>query len=272
VLVAEFGSRYNGIQDMYSDKDLLIVGTEWSNITEYSLRYELSGYSVSPFLESRALYLSSQGSLFFKHIINESSVICDKHKFLKKIKNTWEPRHNYNSEIESNIELLELLKYKPKTIHSLNFVNDLLIISIRNILIRKIAEQGQYVFGWDQIFKTSVRLGFLKERDIEVLKISKKLKNAYRSNVYLNISGSFIDEVLNIGSYILNQKLKIGRENEKQVLKSPETYQENSYKQLRALEFLCSHYSFDKSLSGYIKLIKKPNYTCSTKSLTSAST
>jgi hypothetical protein len=272
VLIAEFGSKHNGVQDFFSDKDMLIVGQNWLEISEQTKIYEAYGYSVSAFTDQKANFLSSQGSLFFKHIIDESRVLYDDPSTRQNIKEKWAPRINYNSEIESNIDLLELLKYRPNTMHMLNFINDLIIVSIRNILIRKIAEYGKYVFGWDQIFSISLKLSFLKEQDIKILKSSKKIKNAYRASVYTQIPILFLEELLNIASRVFKQKLKIGKECEKSILRSPEEYQDNSYKQLRALELLCSHYSFDKSLSGYIELIKKPNYACSRKALSSAST
>ena len=75
-------------------------------------------------------------------------MVSDENNFKSKIFNSWVPRDHYNDEIESNLALLEIFKSIPNNKYAQNLINDILIISIRNILIRRIAEYGEYVFGW----------------------------------------------------------------------------------------------------------------------------
>ncbi|MGE6189086.1 hypothetical protein ACLHZ7_20565, partial [Aeromonas salmonicida] len=166
MLIAEFGSKHNGLHNVYSDKDLLIISDDWEQIKKAANHYTNCGFSISTFHLDRALYLTKKGSLFFKHIIDESVVLYDGNKHLNSISHHWNARSNYNDEIESNLELLEILNYAPKCKYSNNYIADILIISIRNILIRKIASHGIYVFDWMGISKNALSLRYISLCDI----------------------------------------------------------------------------------------------------------
>lgn len=268
MLIAEFGSRHNGKRQLNSDRDLLIVGSNWQEISSAKKQYLSRGYSISCFKNDKAEYLSRHGSLFFKHIIDECVVLSDKDNLKDNISSLWSPRNNYQEEIESNLDLLELFKSTPNNKYSHNFINDLLIISIRNILIRRLAEQGEYVFGWENIFIKAIKHGLITNNDACYLKISRQLKNAYRESLFYAIDNSFIATLLEISSKVFKVKIKLGKENKKEILGFPDYYKDGTYMQLRALELMCSYYSFDKSLASYIELVKNPSYSCSTNALT----
>lgn len=268
MLIVEFGSKHNGRRDLYSDRDLLIVGNDWEKISSLERHYKSYGYSISCFKKDKAEYLSGKGSLFFKHIIDEGVVVSDENNFKTETFNSWVPRDHYNDEIESNLALLEVFKSIPNNKYAQNFINDILIISIRNILIRRIAEYGEYVFGWENIFEKSKEYCLLPSDAIPVLMASRKLKNSYRANVIKSIEHNFISNILEISSKLFGLNIKLGKENKKEILNLPGNYQDGSYIQLRAVELLCSYYSFDSSLSNYIEMVRKPNYSCATKAIT----
>ncbi|MEE9704904.1 hypothetical protein [Aeromonas veronii] len=267
MLIAEFGSKHNGLHNLYSDKDLLIISDNWKNIKQAAKLYNDHGFSISTFHLDRALYLTKKGSLFFKHIIDESVVLYDNSQIFNSISHNWNARENYNNEIESNLELLEILNYAPKCKYANNYLADILIISIRNILIRKIASHGIYVFDWTGISKHALSLCYISLYDIKLILYSRNLKNRYRTGHYDNIPLSVIEQLVSLTCRISNNRISYRFVNDRQVLSMPEQLGDGSYKQLRALEALCCLYSFDPKMGKYINLIKKPNYSCSTNAI-----
>lgn len=266
MLIVEFGSRLNGRARAFSDKDLLIIGDDWQKINQKAAMF--SGYSITKFKHDKANYLSANGSLFFKHVIDEGKVISDTENLMSILQNNWQPRLNYNNEIFSNIDLLEILKIVPKNRWSNMFTLDLLIITIRNILIRKLASEGIYSFGWESIFINSMQLKYLSEKDIPLLLYARILKNKYRSFSNTIINEHIIGLLLNITSRLTNTAHKVGYGNEKQLLQSLNGYKSGSYKELRVIELFCLNREYSGELINYKQLISNPNYSCSTKALT----
>lgn len=267
MLIAEFGSKHNGLHNLYSDKDLLIVSDNWGSIKQAVNHYSNFGFSISTFHLDRALYLTKKGSLFFKHIINESVVLSDNNQVFNSISQNWNARDNYTDEIESNLELLEIINYAPKCRYSNNYLADILIISIRNILIRKIASHGIYVFDWIGISRNALFLRYISLFDIDLILYSRHLKNRYRAGCYDDVPLCVIDSLVSLMSRISNNKMAYRFVEDRQILLMPERFSDGSYKQLRAIEALCCLYSFDPKMKRYIETVKNPNYFCATNAI-----
>lgn len=268
MLIAEFGSKHNGSTSRYSDRDLLIVSNDWNRIKYNKSYYESLGFSVTSFHTSKALYLAKEGSLFFKHIIDQSHVISDHSCILGALYNNWTPKKDYEHEIESNIDLLELINYLPKSKYYANYTVDLVIISIRNILIRMLAKTGKYVFDWENLAKTAFKYGYISYNDMALITHARGIKNRYRSGVYDAISDHVVNGLISILNSIQNKKMKVRFITHKQILSLPDQFNNGSYKQLKALEAICCLYSYSPSMKQYMKLVKDPNYTCGAKALT----
>lgn len=266
MLIVEFGSRLNGRARQFSDKDLLIIGDDWHQINHEA--NILNGYSITKFKEDKATYLSKGGSLFFKHIIDEGRVISDTKNKIATLGSIWKPKSNYRDEIYSNIDLLEVLKLIPRNRWANMFILDLLVITIRNILIRKLANEGIYSFGWESIFRNAIKVKLLSEKDIPLLFYARIQKNKYRTFFNSRIHDHIIDLLLKITSRLANTPIKIGYGTEKQLLNSLNDYKGGSYKELRAIELLCINREYSGELMRYKRLISDPNYSCSTKALT----
>lgn len=266
MLIVEFGSRLNGRTRAFSDKDLLIIGDDWHQISQKNAI--LADYSITNFKVDKATYLSKNGSLFFKHIIDEGRVILDTENTMSTLEKIWQPRTSYDNEIYSNIDLLEVLKLIPKNRWANMFTLDLLIITIRNVLIRKLANEGIYSFGWEEIFSNAIKLKFLSEKDVPLLLYARIQKNKYRTLSNTIIHDHIIQLLLNITSRLTSTTLKVGYGNEKQLLQSLNGYRNGSYKELRTIELFCLNREYSGQLINYRKLISNPNYSCSTKALT----
>lgn len=261
MIAIEYGSRHNGVSSRYSDRDLLLIHNDWLYTKGEKRKYQLLGYDVTVMNEQKAIYLATAGSLFLKHIIDEGKVISGDFDIYDKVSFLWKAKNDYQYEIESNIEVLELLGMLPGNKFSLLFANDLLITSIRNISIRKFAAQGIYVFAWEEIFKQLYYHGWINQAEIRMLLLSRKLKNAYRLKMYYDVEFSHISALIDILKKITKFDSRLRFCNRKStILGLPDKFSERSYKQLRAYEVVCSFYHFRADITHVANMVANPSY------------
>lgn len=261
MIAIEYGSRHNGILSCYSDRDLLLIYNSWKYTKEDKKRYQLLGYDVTVMSEKKAIYLANTGSLFLKHVIDEGKVIAGDVDIYEKVRSLWQAKNDYQYEIESNIDIIELLYFLPENKYSLLFVNDLLITSIRNISIRRFAAEGVYIFAWEEIFKWLCLHGLINKKEVRILLYSRKLKNAYRLKMYYEVELSFINALIEIAKKIIKFNGRLRFCNHKStILSLPDKFQERSYKQLRAYEVVCSFYQFRKDIMDIANMVSNPSY------------
>lgn len=258
--VIEFGSRRHGCNDFLSDKDVYLLCGPNDDISQEKGKLERQGYSVTVSSKERAEYLSAKGSLFIHHVFFEGLVTEGSDEDRIKIQNIWCSAPCYDQEIEENIEMLGVLEAIPSTIEALATVNDIVICSLRNILIRKLANNGLFVFSWRDVLAQSKRHNFINDVDEKIMRQARIYKNRYRLGFTPKLEWSFFEHLERITKKIMdkNRKFKFG--SHKDVLASPEKAIEGSYSQLRAIELLCSHYHFHKSMRKYSVLVKDPAY------------
>jgi hypothetical protein len=266
----EFGSHHHGCNDLYSDRDIFILYDKTSNIFDEKKGLKRKGYSVTAFSKDRAKYLSKIGNLFTRHVFFEGKVIQGSKDDLEYFRNIWSPASNYNFEIEDNKDLLSILETSPSTIESRAAINDILVCSLRNVLIRKIANEGLFVFSWTSVLSEGTKMGFINENDSTILRLARRYKNIYRQGLIPKIRKGFINLLEEITQKVIDTKRKIKFGTHKQITSLPEQLNDGTYSQLRAIELLCSHYGFDKNMKKYSELVKDPTYFCnfgSTKAL-----
>jgi len=258
----EFGSHHHGCHDTFSDRDIFILYDKSENISHEKYQLEKSGYSVTSAIRSRTEYLSKIGSLFSRHVFFEGKVISGSEQEVSNIRNLWSPASDYNHEIEDNIQLLSVLESVPSTKESLATVNDILICSLRNVLIRKLANKGLYLFSWKDVLDESVKQNMLNTTDVKIMYQARRYKNAYRLELLPAISNSFIALLEGISRKVIDSRRLVKRGGHKQIISSPENQIEGSYSQLRAIELLTSHYYFHYSMKKHLMLAKDPSYFC----------
>ena len=263
----EFGSKKRGDFDISSDKDMLIIGDNITQLIESKERRKIEGYSVSITTTNKAKYMIDKGSLFFKHIIDEGELIEGNREEHLEIFGNWMPALDYQDEIDSNIDLLEILYYVPKTIEGVLAATDIVTISIRNILIRKLASFGLYVFSWEKVTSMAEKYNIISLNEKIILLHARQIKNYYRKGYFLQVSVFFLIRLMDILCGILSDKICFRFGTKKEIIQLYEKYRDGSYKQLRALELLCAYYGFSSSPPKFVKWIKDPNFFCLTKSL-----
>ena len=259
-LIVEFGSKHHGCLDRYSDRDLMLFYDSASSIKQKKEYYEKKGYSVSICSIKSAQYQASKGSLFLRHVAFEGSLVQGDSVELDSITKRWTAAPSYNNEIESNIELLSTLRHVPNNMYGNCVVNDILICSIRNVLIRRLANDGCYAFSWRDIMKEALDRGWLGPDDIKPLLLARRFKNAYRNRMLPNIANALIEHLESISRSMIDPVRTISRKVQKPRVSIADTYSDGSYSQLRAIELLCAHYQFSSSVKRLRLATSDPSY------------
>jgi predicted nucleotidyltransferase len=262
MLVVRFGSRKRGDFDLSSDKDVLLLSDDWTDMNAEKDKKKKDGYSVSSFTKNRAKYLISEGSLFFKHIKDEGVLVNGSSDEYEHLITSWKPARSYAHEIEQNLDVLDLLAFIPRSKLGLSVAVDIIISSVRNILIKKLASEGFYVFAWEQIFQVAEFLGLIQSRDTFLFLTARRIKNLYRKEIPVKVEEPFVIELLEATTRIFNLS-NLFHYNQKSVIRAlPERYRNGSYKQLRAIELMCAEYRFEPGLKNYRQWISDSNYFC----------
>ena len=264
MLSIEFGSQKRGDFNLSSDRDLLLIGESFTKLLKEKKAKKAIGYSVTCLPTDKAKYMIKKGSLFFKHIIDEGCLVEGSDQKYYDIINNWSAPQDYNEEIDGNIELLEILSCVPKTSEGILVATDIVTISIRNILIRKLALIGRYVFSWSEVSNAAININTIDLNDKKILLHARQIKNYYRQGYDSQVSEFFLERLLIILNKILGTKIYYNFGNKHNITKLPEKCKNGTYKQLRSIELLCAYYGFDSSPKQFLEWVKDPNYFSNT--------
>ena len=272
MITVEFGSRMRGDYDASSDRDLLIIGDRWPQLIEASSDMRWRGYSISRFTYDRATYLISTGSLFFKHIAEEGTLVEGSAVDFQELLGAWKPASNYRQEIEENVDLLDLLEFMPRSLFGLSVAVDIIFTALRSVLIRELAGEGFYLFSWTDILEKAELMGWIIPSDKSLFLRARRLKNSYRRGQNPRIDGVFFNLFSQAALRALRTKRQPQWADRGVIYKLPDRFPDNSYKQLRALELLCGEFNCDDSIGHIRQWVKEPSYFCSGRIPTSDAT
>lgn len=264
--VIEYGSGKRGDCDQTSDRDILLLGDNWPEVEGLYVQFADADYSVSFFSIGRAKYLLSAGSLFFKHVIDEGHVVRGGADNFQSLAAMWKPAKRYECEIQSTVDLLELLAVLPSCSRGVTIATDLLVNCLRSILIRRLAEQGSYIFSWTKLIRAASHRGLLPPDTERLVLVARRLKNEYRRFHRTHSELSLVEELAVITRAAVGDAGAIPRlrfSTARAIDNLAESLPDYSYKQLRAWEFLCAEYPDDSSLGQFEEWAMQPHYFCS---------
>jgi hypothetical protein len=264
--VIEYGSGKRGDYDQTSDRDVLLLGERWTEVEGLYAQFKAADYSVSFFSTGQAKYLLSEGSLFFKHVVDEGQVILGGAGNFESFAAGWKPAQSYESEIQSTVDLLDLLGMVPSCRRGIAVAMDLLVSCLRSILIRRLAERGSYIFSWAKLIREASRCGLLPPDVGGVVLYGRQVKNNYRRFGRANAELSQVQQLIHITRAAVGSARAIPSvrfSNRAGISKIAENLRDYSYKQLRAWEFLCAECPRDPSLAQFERWARQPNYFCS---------
>lgn len=263
--VAMFGSSLREDFDKYSDRDLLIVAENYLNLKKLNDIYSKDNWSISCYTYSKLNFLSKNGSLFIKHLINESNIIMDDGNHLSEILNNYSPKKNYLNDVSASIKYFNILKLIPNTILGYSWFCDCFYVGLRNYLIFKNAQNNIFEFSFNRLLKTLVSENTITNQDLEILKELRVTKRNYREDILDELpSKEFVLKIIKIGKKLnLLDKCEIVqdfqfKENVEQIIENKNF---EPYQKLRLIEgYYCSQ---ENNVPEIKKIISNPQFYAS---------
>lgn len=266
--VAIFGSSLRADFDKYSDRDLLIIANDFKTLESLKSIYSKDDWSISYYTYSKLKYLSINGSLFIKHLQNESQIIIDKNDRLEKILNQFNLKSNYKKDIKDCVNYFDIIKIVPKTTLGYAWFCDSLFVGLRNYLVFKNAENGIFEFSFIKLLNGLKEQGLINQSDINVLKELRVVKRNYREEILDELpSLDFIKKIILITKalgILKSVKFVDSKTFQSTIEKSIIKRKFNSYQRLRLVEgYYCSQ---ELNIPELKKIISNPQfYACKMK-------
>ncbi|WP_281540485.1 nucleotidyltransferase domain-containing protein [Maribacter aestuarii] len=260
--IAIFGSSLREDFDKYSDRDLLVVASDFETLEKLKTVYSKDDWSISYYTYSKLKYISDNGSLFIKHLQNESKIIIDNQNRLHNILNEFNPKNNYNEDIQDCENYFDILKVVPKTNLGLAWFCDSLYVGLRNYLVFKNAENGIFEFSFMSLLNRLKNQGIIKQPDVQLLKELRIVKRNYREDIFDELpSLNFVQKIIQIAKTIgilktvrIVDSLTFQNIIDKSILRK----EFNPYQRLRLVEaFYCSQ---DLNIPELKKIISNPQF------------
>ncbi len=266
--VAIFGSSLRADFDKYSDRDLLIIANDFKTLESLKSIYSKDDWSISYYTYSKLKYLAKNGSLFIKHLQNESQIIIDKNDRLEKILNQFNPKSNYKKDIKDCENYFDIIKIVPKTTLGYAWFCDSLFVGLRNYLVFKNAENGIFEFSFIKLLNGLKEQGLINQSDINVLKELRVVKRNYREEILDELpSLDFIKKIIPITKalgILKSVKFVDSMTFQSTIEKSIIKRKFNPYQRLRLVEgYYCSQ---ELNIPELKKIISNPQfYACKMK-------
>lgn len=247
ISIVKFGSCVRGESDIASDKDVMLIYNNHKvfDVVQCRNKLETQGFSVRTMPLNMAIYNSKRGDLFIKHVINEGKIYSGDRGVISLVSSFWEPKNSYRDEILDSTNLLEILGKTYRNIHGALAANDLLIVVIRNIIIRRLAEYGCYLYSWKRLGIAALSYGIINYDITGTILRSRMIKNLYRAQKFVLVDEGFLIDLCSIVRDITRKNVVIRYSNRGNISKNDFLYSRDNYIKLRALEMLRASYDSD---------------------------
>ena len=181
---AMFGSAARGDNDIYSDRDLLIVSDDESTLHEMKSKYDSVGWSCTAYSWSRLQRAADQGSLFVQHLKQESKVLSDPSDRLAHLLAQYSTKASYKHETNGSASLLgNLMQHLPRCDTGPMWTLDVLSVGFRSLAVANLADHGIYAFSNSGIIDGLIRIGAVSKEDRPQLNALRRFKSLYRQGV-----------------------------------------------------------------------------------------
>lgn len=264
--VLEIGSSARGDKDRWSDRDVLVIG-EATQLPSVEARLSAQGASVVSLTRRKFEYLASHGSLFLKHTIDEGRLLEGSSDAWLSMGRKWHfPVGNYSEEIESNLNFLHVLRCVPEQESGAVAAIDIMVCSLRNVLIRKLASRGIFKFSWNDVAKHSAKVVSLPTGAWAAVAWAREQKNKRRAGLPTQVTVAQVEECAELFGRVLGSGLIGWTSSNTRLERLASAFSDGSYAQLRAFELLCANGRNDVGLRSLRAVTSKPSYFCSGRS------
>ena len=182
--MALFGSAARGDDDLFSDRDLLIVMDDQAALRSLKAHYDTLGWSCTAYSWSRLQHAANQGSLFVQHLKQEATIIRDPSDRLAALLHRYTTKSSYKREAEGAASLLgDLTQQLPLCDAGPMWAMDVLSVGFRSLAVAKLADYGIYSFANTDILDGLMRTGLIRQSDACQLQPLRQFKSRYRKGL-----------------------------------------------------------------------------------------
>ncbi|MFK8269366.1 nucleotidyltransferase domain-containing protein [Capnocytophaga cynodegmi] len=264
--ILKYGSCVRGNSDRYSDKDILVVSENFDELNLLKKYYSSLGWSVSAYTYSKLDYLSKNGYLFVKHLIDEGEIQLDYDNRLLNIFSDFRERLDYEEKLQESANFIDFVSEIPDNTISYSWLCDNIYVTLRNFLIYKSAINKEFKFGYVDLISQLSKEGNISLQEEELLLQLRVLKSCYRNN-YDDIvpSKKYVE---NVTSLVNKLGLRVNlRFSDKLLSLDNVDFEkiESPYKKLRLLELILKDRNIDNEYLN--KCIFNPQMYATNKSI-----
>ncbi len=181
---ALFGSAARGDNDIFSDRDLLIVSDDEAILHEMKSKYDSIGWSCTAYSWSRLQRAADQGSLFVQHLKQESKVLSDPSDRLAHLLAQYSTKTSYKHERDGAASMVgNLMQHLPQCDAGPMWTLDVLSVGFRSLAVANLADNGIYAFSNSGIISGLTRIGMVSKEDRPQLNVLRRFKSLYREGV-----------------------------------------------------------------------------------------
>ena len=181
---ALFGSAARGDNDVFSDRDLLMVSDDDTALREMRAKYESIGWSCTAYSWDRLQRAADEGSLFVQHLKQESRVLRDPSSRLAHLLAQYSPKASYKRESNGAASLIgTLVQHLPLCDAGPMWTLDVLSVGFRSLALANLADNGIYAFSNSGIIEGLTRIGMVSKNDEPRLNVLRRFKSLYRRGV-----------------------------------------------------------------------------------------
>jgi hypothetical protein len=203
---------------------------------------------------------ASGGSLFLKHVFVEGVFLAGERQLWENGKSAWVARETYTDEIDDNLNFLSLLMSVPCTQEGCLAAVDIVACSVRNILVRRLAGQGEYVFSWPALIRAGTKHNLVGAHARRVLAWARHVKNLRRAGSSIPVGPEQVEELLFTFRKLLEgARFGLARSHV-EIERAALMFDEWSYGRLRGYELLAATNQKDPSLQRLKQVTTSPSY------------
>ena len=220
-----FGSMARRTSDAISDRDVLIVSDNTVFRTRESENWRRRGWSVAAYTPRRFSQMADSGSLFVQHIKQEGLPVADQNGLLSDLLASYKPKADYSAGISNSLQMLRLIERVRTGAVEGYWTCDILHTMLRNALILRLANEGEYLFSIGALGERLQSMGMLDAADLQVLAHLREAKAAYRARRFSGVDiGTTIDGTLRIVEKVFRIGVQRNLPTEREYLRFAEPY------------------------------------------------
>lgn len=177
---ALFGSAARRTSDRISDIDYLIVDSDYGRLASRRSWLKAHGFSVSDYSWHRLENLVATSALFAVHLKLEAKIVHDESHQLASLLKRVQPKRSYSQDFQSSLLLFSPLNGTAQSASEHAWASDVAAVAFRNSAILQLANEGEYIFGFEEILSALQKRGRITGSDTAMLRRLRAEKRSYR--------------------------------------------------------------------------------------------